>query len=178
IDIGAELTQFGFYERGMLKGAGSLPVGGNHITNDLSEAFNTSLEAAEKMKQQYGHAFYDMASSEDIVLVPQRDGRDDIEVTTKDLSAIIELRMEELLMGVFNKLQTQGITKVNGGFVITGGSANLLGVKELMQDLVTEKVRIHIPRQMGARKPEFSSAISTISSGIMFDELLEYVTLD
>src|SRR5699024_10639275 len=94
------------------------------------------------------------------------------------LSDIIELRMEELLMGVFEKLQTQGITKVNGGFVITGGNDNLLGVKELMQDLVTEKVRIHIPRQMRARKPEFSSAISTISSVIMFDELLEYVTLD
>ncbi|WP_020008728.1 cell division protein FtsA [Salinicoccus albus] len=178
IDIGAELTQFGFYERGTLKGAGSLPVGGNHITNDLSEAFNTSFEAAEKMKQQYGHAFYDMASAEDIVMVPQRDGGDDIEVTPKDLSDIIELRMEELLMGVFEKLQTQGVTKVNGGFIITGGSANLLGVKELMQDLVTEKVRVHIPRQMGARKPEFSSAIATISSGIMFDELLEYVIID
>lgn len=30
---------------------------------------------------------------------------------------------------------------------------------------------------MGIRKPEFSSAISTISSSITFDELLDYVTI-
>ena len=48
----------------------------------------------------------------------------------------------------------------------------------MMQDLVAEKVRVHVPNQMGARKPEFTSAISVLSSGIMFDELLEYVTID
>ncbi|MBY8909672.1 cell division protein FtsA [Salinicoccus roseus] len=178
IDIGADLTQFGYYERGTVKYADSIPVGGNHITNDLSEAFNTTFEAAEKAKQQYGHAFYDLASSEDIVRLPQRDGEPDIEVTPKDLADIIEMRLEEMLMTVFEALQEQRITKVNGGFVVTGGTANLLGVKELLQDLVSEKIRVHIPNQMGARKPEFSSVISTVSSGIMFDELLEYVTID
>ena len=43
--------------------------------------------------------------------------------------------------------------------------------------MVSEKVRIHTPSQMGIRKPEFSSAISTISSSIAFDELLDYVTI-
>jgi cell division ATPase FtsA len=39
-------------------------------------------------------------------------------------------------------LQDLGLTKVNGGFIVTGGSANLLGVKELLSDMVSEKVRI------------------------------------
>ena len=39
---------------------------------------------------------------------------------------------------VFDVLQELGLTKVNGGFVVTGGSANLLGVKELLQDMVSE----------------------------------------
>ena len=78
---------------------------------------------------------------------------------------------------MFDVLQELGLTKVNGGFIVTGGSANLLGVKELLQDMVSEKVRIHTPSQMGIRKPEFSSAISTISSSIAFDELLDYVTI-
>ncbi len=99
-------------------------------------------------------------------------------MTPKDLADIIEMRLEEMFMTVFEALQEQRITKVNGGFVVTGGTANLLGVKELLQDLVSEKIRVHIPNQMGARKPEFSSVISTVSSGIMFDELLEYVTID
>ncbi len=54
----------------------------------------------------------------------------------------------------------------------------LTWLKELLSDMVSEKVRIHTPSQMGIRKPEFSSAISTISSSIAFDELLDYVTIN
>lgn len=97
--------------------------------------------------------------------------------TQKELSDVIEARVEDILIKVFDVLQELGLTKVNGGFVVTGGSANLLGVKELLLDMVNEKVRIHTPSQMGVRKPEFSSAISTISSSIAFDELLDYVTI-
>lgn len=178
IDIGAELTQFGYYERGALKYASSLPVGGKHVTSDLTQAFNTSYEAADKAKTQYGHAFFEHANDHDIIRLPQNDGSSDIEVTPKDLADIIELRIEEIFNTIFEDLYHNGISKVSGGFVITGGTANILGIKELMQDIVTEKVRVHIPNQMGARKPEFSSAISTVASGIMFDELLEYVTID
>lgn len=178
IDIGAELTQFGYYERGALKYASSIPVGGKHITNDLTQAFNTSYEAADKAKVQYGHAFFEHANDVDIIRLPQNGDAKDIEVTPKDLADIIELRVEEIFNNVFEHLYRENISKVNGGFIITGGTANILGIKELMQDIVTEKVRVHIPNQMGARKPEFSSAISTVASGIMFDELLEYVTID
>lgn len=178
IDIGHHLTQYAYYERGELKAIGTIPYAGEHVTNDLSEAFNTSYEFAERMKHQFGHAFYEQASEDEIVKVPQRDNSDDIEVSAKDLADIIELRVEEILIAIFKELQEKNINKVAGGFVVTGGTANLPGIKELLQDLVAEKVRIHIPNQMGARKPEFSSVISTISSSIMFDELLDYVTID
>ena len=67
------------------------------------------------------------------------------------MADIIEARVEEIFFNVFDVLQELGLTKVNGGFVVTGGSANLLGVKELLQDMVSEKVRIHTPSQMGIR---------------------------
>lgn len=178
IDIGADLTQYAYFERGALEYASSIPVGGNLISSDLSQAFDTPYDIADKMKNQYGHAFFDMANDEDIIRLPQINSDDAIEVTPKDLADIIELRLEETLLGVFEDLHRRSINKVSGGFIVTGGTANLLGIKELMQDMVSEKVRIHIPNQMGARKPEFSSAISTVSSGISFDELLEYVTID
>ena len=41
----------------------------------------------------------------------------------------IEQRVEDIFFEVFDVLQELGLTKVNGGFVVTGGSANLLGVK-------------------------------------------------
>lgn len=86
--------------------------------------------------------------------------------------------MQDIFDEVFDVLVDLGLTKVNGGFIVTGGSSNLLGVKELLSTMVNEKIRIHTPSQMGIRKPEFTSAISTISSSITFDELLDYVTIN
>ncbi|QLK85802.1 cell division protein FtsA [Staphylococcus sp. 17KM0847] len=177
IDIGEDLTQIAFYERGELIDADVILMAGRHITDDIAQFLNTPYDAAEKIKQQYGHAFYDSASDQDVFAVEQIDSDAPAQYTQKELSDVIEARVEDIFFEVFDVLQALDLTKVNGGFVITGGSANLLGVKELLQDMVSEKVRIHTPSQMGVRKPEFSSAISTISSSIAFDELLDYVTI-
>ena len=177
IDIGEDISQIAFYERGELVDADSVQMAGRDITEDIAEAFNTSHETAEKIKHQYGHAFFDSASDQDVFNVDQIDSDEEVQYTQKDLADVIETRMEDIFFSVFDVLQELGLTNVNGGFVVTGGSANLLGVKELLQDMVSEKVRIHTPSQMGIRKPEFSSAISTISSSITFDELLDYVTI-
>lgn len=177
IDIGEDLTQIAFYERGELVDADVVTMAGRHITEDIQQFLNTTYETAEKIKQQYGHAFYDSASDQDVFTVEQLDSETPAQFTQKELSDAIEARVEDIFFEVFDVLQELNLTKVNGGFVVTGGSANLLGVKELLSDMVSEKVRIHTPSQMGIRKPEFSSAISTISSSIAFDELLDYVTI-
>lgn len=177
IDIGEDITQLAFYERGELVDAEAIEMAGRDITEDISQGLNTSYETAEKIKHQYGHAFFESASDHDVFSVDQVDSEEEAQFTQKDLADIIEARVEDIFFNAFDILQDLGLTKVNGGFVVTGGSANLLGVKELLQDMVSEKVRIHTPSQMGIRKPEFSSAISTISSSITFDELLDYVTI-
>ena len=177
IDIGEDMTQIAFYERGELVDGDAIEMAGRDITEDIAEGLNTSYETAEKVKHQYGHAFFESASDQDIFTVDQTDSDEEAQFTQKDLADIIEARLEDIFFEIFDVLQELGLTKVNGGFVITGGSANLLGVKELLQDMVSEKVRIHTPSQMGIRKPEFSSAISTISSSITFDEMLDYVTI-
>ena len=175
-ELGACVIDIG--ERGELVDADSIEMAGRDITDDIAQGLNTSYETAEKVKHQYGHAFYDSASDQDIFTVEQVDSDETVQYTQKDLSDFIEARVEEIFFEVFDVLQDLGLTKVNGGFIVTGGSANLLGVKELLSDMVSEKVRIHTPSQMGIRKPEFSSAISTISSSIAFDELLDYVTIN
>ena len=165
IDIGEDVTQVAFYERGELVDADSIEMAGRDITDDIAQGLNTSYETAEKVKHQYGHAFYDSASDQDIFTVEQVDSDETVQYTQKDLSDFIEARVEEIFFEVFDVLQDLG-------------SANLLDVQELLSDMVSGKVRIHTPSQMGIRKPEFSSAISTISSSIAFDELLDYVTIN
>lgn len=41
-------------------------------------------------------------------------------ILKKDLSDFIEARVEEIFFEVFDVLQDLGLTKVNGGFIVTG----------------------------------------------------------
>ena len=43
-----------------------LPIGGEHITKDISIGLRTSSEEAENIKVKYGHAFYDHASEDEV----------------------------------------------------------------------------------------------------------------
>ena len=130
-----------------------IDVGGNDISHAIAEEFNTDYHFANRAKEQYGHAFYEKSSDTEKVTLPQNSKNRDIEVSAKTLADVIEVVTEDIFMEIFEDLAENGISRVNGGFVITGGTANLRGIKDLVQDIVTEKVRIHIPSQMGARKP-------------------------
>ncbi len=55
IDIGEDVTQVAFYERGELVNADSIEMAGRDITDDIAQGLNTSYETAEKVKHQYGH---------------------------------------------------------------------------------------------------------------------------
>ena len=178
MDIGADLTQYAYYKDGAIRYAGVIPAGGNTITQVIANEFNTDFHYANRAKEHYGHAFYDRAPEGERVVFPQNSKDEDLEISAKDLSDVIEVTLEDMFMEIFEDLARAGISDISGGFVVTGGTANMRGIRDLLLDIVSEKVRIHIPTQMGARKPEFSSAIATIESGIRFDELLDYVTIN
>ncbi len=83
IDIGEDVTQVAFYERGELVDADSIEMAGRDITDDIAQGLNTSYETAEKVKHQYGHAFYDSASDQDIFTVEQVDSDETVTVYSK-----------------------------------------------------------------------------------------------
>ena len=56
IDIGGGTTDFAVYERGSLAFCGTLPVGGDNFTYDLSISIRTAIDKAEKIKRRYGCA--------------------------------------------------------------------------------------------------------------------------
>ena len=65
-------------------------------------------------------------SDQDVFTVDQVDSEEDAQFTQKDLADIIEARVEDIFFEVFDVLQELQLTKVNGGFVVTGGSKKLI----------------------------------------------------
>lgn len=62
----------------------------------------------------------------------QVDSDELVEYTQKDLSAVIERTMQDIFDEVFDVLVDLGLTRVNGGFIVTGGSSNLLELKNYL----------------------------------------------
>ena len=162
IDIGGGSTTIAIFEQGNLKATSVLPVGGEHITKDLSIGLRTSTEDAEKIKVKYGYAFYDHASEEEVFSVPIIGSDQHQQFNQLEISDIIEARMEEIFDLIQNEVRRLGSHDLPGGFVLTGGVANTQGILELAQVVFQNRVRIAIPDYIGVREPQFTTAVGLI----------------
>ncbi|QDF29222.1 cell division protein FtsA [Halarcobacter anaerophilus] len=134
INLGATTTEFACYKGSSLIYNGFIPVGSNHITNDLSVMLHTPPIAAEKIKTEYGDL---LKSDEELANKKVRtprigDEKNSSEVSLEYIQTIIHARVEEVLTLVRNNLKKSGIHESLGtGIVITGGMSKLIGIKEL-----------------------------------------------
>lgn len=139
-----------------------MPVGGDHITKDLSIGLRTSTEDAEKIKIKHGHAFYDYASEDEVFSVPIIGSDQHQQFNQLEISDIIEARMEEIFELIQNEIRRLGVYDLPGGYVLTGGVANMQGVLELAQIVFQNRVRIAIPDYIGVREPQYTTAVGLI----------------
>ncbi|MBD8068383.1 cell division protein FtsA [Bacillus sp. PS06] len=162
IDIGGGSTSIALFEDGHLKTTSVLPIGGDHITKDLSIGLRTSTEDAEKIKIKHGHAFYDLASEDEVFSVPIIGSDQHQQFTQLEISDIIEARLEEIFDLVQNEVRKLGANDLPGGYVLTGGVVNMPGVLELAQAVLQNNIRIAKPDYIGVREPQFSTGVGLI----------------
>lgn len=138
VNIGGATTSILVCEEGDPLHAAILPVGSGHITNDIAIGLRTSIDLAEKLKIDYGHAVPDEINKrEEINLSEFMD--DSAVISRKHLAEIIEARLEEIFDLVdreLNKIDRSG--KLPAGVVLTGGGAKLSGVV----DVAKQKFRL------------------------------------
>lgn len=136
INIGGTTTEFVSYKGSSIVYNGFIPVGSNHITNDLSVMLHTPPNAAETLKIKYGNLLKSN-ENEDLTIkkvkIPRiGDEQSTSEVSLDHIQTIIHARVEEILVLVKNKLKQSGIQEnIGAGIVITGGMSQLSGIKEL-----------------------------------------------
>jgi cell division protein FtsA len=162
VDIGGGSTTIAVFENGNLRATSVLPIGGEHITKDLSIGLRTSTEDAEKIKVKHGHAFYDHASEEEVFSVPIIGSDQHQQFNQLEIADIIEARLEEIFELIQAEIKRLGIHDLPGGYVLTGGVANTQGVLELAQVVFQNRVRIAIPDYIGVREPLYTTAVGLI----------------
>ncbi|MGN7477243.1 cell division protein FtsA [Solibacillus silvestris] len=162
IDLGGGSTTIAVFQDGLLTNTAVIPVGGDHITKDLSIVLKTPTEQAEKIKKQYGHAFYDDASDEQLFDVPVVGTDTTDQYSQRYISEIIGVRLEELFELVLDELARMGVQDLPGGIVISGGVAQLEGIAQLARQIMLTRVRIYTPDYIGVREPAFTTSVGLI----------------
>jgi cell division protein FtsA len=146
LDFGAGTTGFSLYYGNRLRIASELPFGGNVISNDIREGCNILPRHAEMLKVQCGYAFSDLAPVNKIAQIPEVEGWQAKEISFRNLSGIIQARLEEIIEGAFYQMESTGLLhKLGAGIVITGGGSKMRGIDKLVSYMTGLEVRFGRP---------------------------------
>ncbi|MBQ8677686.1 MAG: cell division protein FtsA [Alphaproteobacteria bacterium] len=171
IDIGGGSTNIATFRNGYPIYFSSIGVGGNNITNDIAWGLTTSSSHAERLKTLHGCAFLTSKDKEENINVYPVGEEDDTlikQVPKSDLINIIAPRVEEMFELIGHKLNEHGLKDVSSHrVVLTGGCAQLSGIREVAMMILDKQVRIGRPRNIlnlpeKLYNPEFSTAVGLL----------------
>ena len=146
IDFGAGTTGVSLYYENKLRLAGELPFGGNVISNDIREGCNIIPRHAEMVKIQCGYAFSELVPENKYAQIPEVEGWHSREISFRNLSGIIQARLEEIIEGVIYQLEsTNLLNKLGAGIVLAGGGSNMRGIDKLVSYMTGFDVRFGKP---------------------------------
>ena len=146
-DIGGGTTDIAIFIEGSVWHTTVLAVGGAHITNDVAVGLRVPAEAAEQLKIEHGHARYETIDPTEVVQVKAFGDGGVTRVQRRDLAEIIEARAEEIYQLILQEIKRSGYDGLlPAGVVVTGGTAQLRGMRELGRQVLSLPVRIGQPQ--------------------------------
>jgi cell division protein FtsA len=175
-DMGSGTTDITIFHDGTVKHTAVLPIGGNHVTNDIAAGLRTPFADAERIKLRYGCAMASMVADQVRLEVPSSAGKPQRSVSRQILCEIIEPRMDEVFQLIRREILKSGYEDYLGsGVVMTGGSMLLPGALEAAELAIGCPVRLGTPRHVGGlvdviANPVYSSAIGLVLYGIKRQE--------
>ena len=175
-DMGSGTTDITIFHDGAVKHTAVLPIGGNHVTNDIAAGLRTPFADAERIKLRYGCAKASMVAEQARLEVPSSAGKPQRTVSRQILCEIIEPRMDEVFQLIRREILKSGYEDYLGsGVVMTGGSMLLPGALEAAEVAIGCPVRLGTPRHVGGlvdviANPVYSSAIGLVLYGIKRQE--------
>ncbi len=174
VDIGGGTTDLAVFYEGILKHTAVIPFGGENITNDIKTGLGVLKTQAEQMKVQFGSALSDEAKTNAFITIPGLRGMAPKEISVKNLAAIIQARISEIMDFVTYHLKQVGLDTrmLNGGVILTGGGSQLKHLVQLTEYITGLNARIGYPNEHLASghidelaKPMYSTCIGLILKG-------------
>jgi cell division protein FtsA len=165
LDIGAHSSDLVVFFEGAVAHTASVPIGGQHFTNDLAVGLQMPVAQAEELKRRYGNAV--------VTAVPQQaeieiNNPQPLMLRLRSVAEILEPRARELLYYVKESLRQGGVVDALGaGCVLTGGGAMLPGMLDVTESQLRVPARTGMPVRLShmpgeLAHPGFSTAIGML----------------
>jgi cell division protein FtsA len=144
IDMGASNTQICVFNRGKMVSFHTIPLGGNHITQDIAQGCDISLSQAERIKTLYGSALVSLKDQQEMIPI-QTMGQDTSQISRSFLASIAQARCKEIITHIEKYMQSIPHKSATQRVVLTGGASQLSGLRELIQRQLDCSVRVAKP---------------------------------
>jgi cell division protein FtsA len=178
VDIGGGTTDIAIFQDGIIRHTYVIPFGGNVITEDIKEGCKVMRNQAEVLKCRFGSAISDPSMDNQIVSIPGMRGREAKEISVRNLSSIINARMEEILEHVDAEISMSGFkNKLIAGVVVTGGGAHLKNLVQLVEYVTGLDARIGLPiehlasSKADVKHPMYSTGVGLVLNGFADHEM-------
>ncbi len=168
IDIGGGTTGLVVFHGGAVMHTAVLPLGGNHLTNDVAAGLRTPAAEAERLKISHGVATSLIVGRDETIQVPGVGGREPRVLARRILAEIIEPRMEEIFVMVRRELARSGVAEsLASGVVLVGGTSLLEGTQELAERVFNLPVRRGLPANPKGVPEELMKPMYTVAAGLL-----------
>ena len=148
IDMGGRTSEIAVYLDNSMQFNNYVPVGSQHVTNDIAEAINTSISASEKIKIDYVDLAYDKDNDDGEVTleVPSIGDNTVHHASLKTIQDVTNQRIVETFGILTGYTKQSGLEDRVGTVVLTGGMAKTKNIKQIAEIFfVNHPVRIAKP---------------------------------
>jgi len=180
INLGGTTTQVVVQKGSTILYNDFLPIGSEHITNDISVTFHTPYSAANMIKKQYATLLpsKDNDSENELnikkVKLPTLGNESESkEISLDQIQPILHARIEETLCIIHDRLtESAAIESIDGGVVLTGGMTHIPGIKELASMIFANiPVKIANPKNIQNGYINFNTPSMSTIVGLLLYEL-------
>jgi cell division protein FtsA len=179
IDIGAATTTIAVFAEGFPIYFDYVPIGGAHITKDVALGLAISPNFAERLKILHGSCIKTDSDDRDVLDIKEDDDNllEERSITRAELINIIQPRTEEIFELINEKLLSSGVNSLAGTkAVLTGGSSQLQGIKEVADHMLSKNSRVAKPIELhniaeSAKGPAFATVAGMLM--MAFEKLEE-----
>lgn len=183
IDIGGGTTDVGVFLHGTLADSSVIPLGGDHITQDISQLLRIPPEEAERVKKKYGVAELDLADRN--VTIDVAHPNYTASLSTFELAQVIKPRVIEIFDLVKSNIEQRmgALELLAGNIIVTGGASLMPGMENAAMERFRLPVRIGKPLGISGlvdvvASPAHSTAVGLVRYGVMSHNVKSIAPID